>query len=102
MIVRVDHALATPILDLLIDPLRGWTGATDSRQILGFVDLDSCPENIKIEPAPPFPLIGLGNHHHPLADALDAIIEPPVSAEMLLRQVSRTPHAAAVAVQLLR
>ena len=70
---------------------------------LGFVDLDACPDEMRIDPLPPFPLIGLGDRiTHPLAAALDAIIEPPVRADVLIRQVGRVPHAAAVAVQLLR
>src|SRR5262249_28140963 len=51
---------------------------------------------------PPFPLVGLGNPAHPLAAALDAVVESPISADALIRQVARSPHAAAVAIQLLR
>jgi enoyl-CoA hydratase/carnithine racemase len=51
---------------------------------------------------PPFPLIGLGDPGHPAAGALDAILETPVSAEALIRQVTRAPNAAAATVQLLR
>jgi hypothetical protein len=47
-------------------------------------------------------VIGLGDPAHPLAAALDAVVEPPVSAELLARQVLATPRAAAVIVQLLR
>lgn len=88
--------------DLLIDPRQGWSGATDTWQPLGFVDLSECPQNVHWKGLPPFPLIGFGDPAHPLAGTLDAIVEPPVSIEALIRQVTRAPRAAAVAVQLLR
>lgn len=47
---------------------------------------------------PPFPLIGMD----PAAVMADAIVEAPASAEGLIAQVTARPHAAAVAVQLLR
>ena len=71
-------------------------------QPLGFVDLQACTADIRIGSLPPFPLIGLGDATHPLASALDAVVESPVSVEALVRQVKQAPHAAAVAVQLLR
>jgi enoyl-CoA hydratase/carnithine racemase len=89
--------------DLLIDPSRGWLGASDSWQPLGFVDLGAWPDNAQLGVLPPFPLIGLADcAAHPLAAALDASVEPPVSAEALIRQITRAPRAAAVAIQLLR
>ena len=88
--------------DLLIDPRQGWSGATDTWQPLGFVDLSACPQNVHWKGLPPFPLIGLGDPAHPLAGTLDAIVEPPVSIEALIRQVTRAPRAAAAAAQLLR
>jgi len=88
--------------DLLIDPSRAWLGSSDSWQPLGFVDLGACPQDLTLEALPPFPLIGLGDPAHPLASALDAVIEPPVSVDALVRQTQRAPHAAAVAIQLLR
>jgi enoyl-CoA hydratase len=88
--------------DLLIDPSRG-LGASDSWQPLGFVDLEAWPDNSQLDVLPPFPLIGLADcAAHPLAAALDASVEPPVSAEALIRQIARAPRAAAVAIQLLR
>lgn len=95
------------IQDLLIDPLQKgpsfvWHGPADSWQPLGFVDLDTCPGEARMEVLPPFPVVGLGDSTHPLAGALDAVIEPPISAETLLREVERAPQAAATAVQLLR
>jgi enoyl-CoA hydratase len=90
--------------DLLID-LRTRRGASewaDAWQPLGLVDLQACPANIHMGSLPPFPLIGLGDAAHPLAPTLDAVVESPVSVDALVRQVGRAPHAAAVAVQLLR
>ncbi len=90
------------VQDYLIDPLDKWSGSTESWQPLGFVDLDSCPGAARLDVLPPFPLIGIGDPTHPLADSLDAVVEAPISADTLLREVGRVPHAAAVAVQLLR
>ncbi len=89
------------IQDLLIDPFQKWSGS-DAWPPLGFVDLDACAHEARIDGLPPFPVIGLGDPTHPLAGALDAIIEPPISADALLREVGRAPRAAAAAVQLLR
>ncbi|HEV7445671.1 MAG TPA: enoyl-CoA hydratase/isomerase family protein [Steroidobacteraceae bacterium] len=98
----VEQAVLKQAKDLLIDPARGWSGASDSWQPLGFVDLHACPDNVRFEALPPFPVIGLGEPAHPLARALDAIVEPPVSVDALIRQTRRAPRAAAVAIQLLR
>ena len=102
MIQRVEHVVPKQAEDLLIDPSRGWPQATDSWQPLGIVDLSACPHNLQLQSLPPFPVIGLGDPAHPVAGALDAIVEPPVSLEALIRQTTRAPHAAAVAIQLLR
>lgn len=88
--------------DLLIDPSQGWLGASDSWQPLGFVDLEAWPHDTQLDALPPFPVIGLGDPAHPAAAALDAIVEPPISADALIRQITRAPNAAAVTVQLLR
>lgn len=88
--------------DLLLDPTRAGLGWAESWQPLGFLDLRTCPSELTIEALPPFPVIGFGNPAHPLAARLDAMVEPPVSADALIRQATRAPHAAAVAVQLLR
>ena len=87
---------------LLLDPAEAGLGWAESWQPLGFLDLRTCPRDLRIETLPPFPLIGLGDPAHPLAGRLDAMVEPPVSADALIRQATRAPHAAAVAVQLLR
>lgn len=87
--------------DFLIDP-AGWVDASESWRPLGFIDLDTWPHDVGIDVLPPFPVIGLGNRSHPCIVKLDAVVERPVSAESLLRQVERAPHAAAVTVELLR
>jgi enoyl-CoA hydratase/carnithine racemase len=51
---------------------------------------------------PVFPVIGIGARRPPLAGALDAVIEAPVTAEGLVEQIEARPRAAAVIVQLLR
>ena len=90
--------------DLFIDLRTGRAAPewADVWQPLGLVDLQACPTDIRIAALPPFPLIGWGDATHPLASALDAVVESPVSAEALLRQVKQAPRAAAIAVQLLR
>lgn len=90
--------------DLLIDlrTLRVGSDWADAWQPLGFVDLQACPADIRIGSLPPFPLIGLGDATHPLAPALDAVVESPISAEALVRQIAGAPRAAALAAQLLR
>jgi enoyl-CoA hydratase len=99
--------------EYLIDPFAVALGAVDSWQPLGIVDLSAYPADVKALNSaalgrdmpfvlPPFPLIGLGDPSHPLAPALDAIVEPPVSVEALIRKITRAPRAAAATVQLLR
>ena len=67
---------------------------------LAFVDLGTAVD-VEFAP-PPFPLIGVGDPAHPLTRRLDAVIEPPMTADSLLRSVAANPRAAAVAVDLLR
>ena len=98
----MDPNLLAQIQDLLLDPTRFGLASSDAWQPLGFVDLDSCSEQPCIEALPPFPVIGIGARNHPVAARLDTVVESPVSVETLIRQVRRTPHAAAVTVQLLR
>lgn len=90
------------IQDLLIDPSKGWPSAASPWQPLGFLDLAACSPDTRIESLPPFPVIGLGDSTHPIAKTLDAVVEPPVSVEALIRQISLAPHTAAIAMQLLR
>lgn len=72
----------------------------DARPV-GFVDLAAWPADFAI-PDAHFPLIGLGDPAHPLARRLDAVIEPPVSAESILETVRKAPKAAAACAHLLR
>lgn len=87
-------------LTIVADRLSAGAEAFDGP--LAFVDLsrpDDWPEVIAL---PPCPVIGLGDPVHPAAARLDAVVEAPVSAEGLIRQVTASPQAAAVTVQLLR
>ncbi len=68
---------------------------------LAFIDLESCLSDTRIAEAS-IPLVGIGDRAHPAAPALDAIIEEPISADAIARQVERAPKAASVAMQLLR
>jgi enoyl-CoA hydratase len=98
----VEQAVRMQPQDFLIDPSKGWSCASEAWQPVGFVALDAWPDGAQPGALPPFPLIGFGDAAHPAAGALDAIVEPPVSADALLRQIVRAPRAAAVATQLLR
>jgi enoyl-CoA hydratase len=69
---------------------------------LAFVDLDTCDGATQFESLPPFPLIGIGERNHPLGATLDAVLESPIDAATLIKQVELAPRAAAVTVQLLR
>lgn len=92
----MDPASLTLPANRLFGGFEGWDGP------LAFVDLDRTrywPEALAL---PPFPVIGLGDPGHPLAEKLDAVVEAPMSAETVARQVATTPNAAAVTVQLLR
>ena len=90
------------IAALTVDAGRLWTGEVPLNLPLAFVDLaatDALPDRFAL---PPCPLIGLGDPAHPLAANLDAVIEAPVSAESLAKQVLAMPKAAEVIVGLLR
>jgi hypothetical protein len=86
----------------LCDVRYPWSRRADSWQPLGIVDLQICPTDVQIGILPPFPLIGVGDAAHPVAQRLDAIVEPPVTIDAMTRQIARAPRAAAVTVQLLR
>jgi enoyl-CoA hydratase/carnithine racemase len=89
-------------VDLTIEAQRLWPGDSGWEAPLAFIDLGK--ENGAPAPLvlPPFPVIGIGDRRHRLAPLLDAVIEPPVGAELVVRQVLAAPQAAAVTVQLLR
>lgn len=87
---------------LLIDPQRLVLPWADEVPPLGLVDLDAVDAEAGPIILPPFPLLGLGSTGHPLAAQLDAVIEPPVTAEALIENIGRQPEATSVLVQLLR
>jgi enoyl-CoA hydratase/carnithine racemase len=89
------------VADLMIDARRLWPGESAWDGPLAFVDLDH-PQAPEMLALPPCPVIGLGDGAHPLAAMLDAVIEAPVTAEAILRQVLAAPRAAAAIVELLR
>jgi enoyl-CoA hydratase len=89
-------------LDFWLDPVEWARGAAADGRPLAFLNLQACPADFRLASLPPFPLIGVGSAGHPLAAMLDAIVEAPISADALIRQIVRAPRAAATAVQLLR
>lgn len=86
----------TVAADRLLGGLERWRGP------LALVDLDDTQTLPEAPILPACPVIGFGDPAHPLAGALDAVIEAPVSAAALARQVGAAPNAAAVTAQLLR
>lgn len=88
--------------ELMIDAGQLWPGEAAPDLPLAFVDLDVVRQSPDAIALPPVPVIGLGDPKHPLAGQLDAVVEAPVTAEGLARQVIVSPHSAAVTVQLLR
>jgi hypothetical protein len=89
------------VAELTIDAQRLWRGENGWDAPLAFVELGEAMDMPEVT-LPPFPVIGIGDRTHPLAPMLDAVIEPPVGAELLARQVLAAPQAAAFTVQLLR
>lgn len=87
---------------LTIDVRRLWPGESAPDAPLAFVDLAAADDWPEVLALPPYPVVGLGPHDHPLAALLDTVIEPPVSAETVARAVLANSTAAAVTVQLLR
>ena len=86
----------------LIDPRRLWPGETAGDGPVAVVDCEAArdwPDELVL---PPYPVIGLGDRAHPLAAQLDAVIEPAVPLDSVLRQVVARPYAAATIVELLR
>lgn len=86
----------------MLDWQRLWPGEAAWDAPIALIDLDAAgevPDGLKL---PPCPVIGIGDAANPLAAYLDAVVEPPVTVEALLRQVLAMPNAAAVTVQLLR
>lgn len=69
---------------------------------MAFLDLTRISPDGVIPSLPGFPLVGIGSPDHPLANRLDAMIEPRFSCEAVLRSVVAQPTAARVVTQLLR
>jgi enoyl-CoA hydratase/carnithine racemase len=92
----------TDIAELTIDARQLWHGEQPADRPLVFIDLDATSEWPDAPSLPPCPVIGLCSRDHPLAALLDTVIEPPVTAIAIMRQVFAAPNAAAVTVQLLR
>ena len=79
-----------------------WPPPTDLSQPLALIDLERWSDDAGLGALPPFPVVGLGDRTHRIAASLDAVIEPPIPVEALVRSVSQSPKAAAILVQLLR
>ncbi|MCB2059949.1 MAG: enoyl-CoA hydratase/isomerase family protein [Novosphingobium sp.] len=88
--------------ELTIDARRLWPGEMPWEGPLAFIDLEGVTEVPDEIVLPPCPVVGIGDGNHPLAKSLDAVVEPPVSAEALAKQVLDMPRSAAIVVQLLR
>jgi hypothetical protein len=87
--------------ELTIDPLALSREEAVRDEPLVFVDLSSASQPADIV-LPPYPVVGIGKASHPLAEALDAVVERPVTASAIAEQVLAHPRAAAAIVQLLR
>lgn len=51
---------------------------------------------------PPVPVVGIGEAKSDIAGAMDVIVASPIEADRLLRKISANPHAATIAVHVLR
>ncbi|WP_375398159.1 enoyl-CoA hydratase/isomerase family protein [uncultured Sphingomonas sp.] len=86
-----------------IDPAALSWARFDRALPIAFVDLGRVDADDPFgHHLPPFPIVGLGDRHHPAGTRLDAVVEHPVTAAALARSVAAHPRAAAVTVQLLR
>jgi enoyl-CoA hydratase len=90
------------IADFMLDARRLSPDEAVRDGPLVVIDLAATPEDPGEIHMPPCPVIGIGDAAHPLAESLDAVVEPPVDAGSLARQVCAQPRAAAVIVELLR
>lgn len=90
------------LASLTIPAARLTLGQGPWTEALAVIDLDresGAPGDFRL---PACPAIGIGDPGHPLANALDAVIEPPVSLDRVVGQVLQRPMAAATVVALLR
>lgn len=69
---------------------------------IGIVDLDREPDSPSQLVLPPYPVIGVGNRAHPMAGAVDTIVEPPYRIEALIAAARAQPLAVMTVTQLLR
>lgn len=94
-----------PVMDIapfVIAPARLWDQSAPPDLPIAFVDLDTDTPWPDTWSAPPCPLVGLGDRSHPHAAALDAVIEPPVSAAGIAALVARQSLAAQAFIALMR
>jgi hypothetical protein len=98
----VNAKLIAQVERFIVDPSQAAVDIGGDWQPLGVIDLDMCASTVRLRHLPAFPVIGIGDPLHPLAASLDAILEPPIDIEAIIRQCERFPHASASVVQLLR
>lgn len=90
---------------MIDDRLEPWMLNADWREDLRLfvvVDLANWDPAIAIEPRPPIPVIAVGSALHPRAGQADIHLETDTSLKTLATAITRTPHAAAIIVDLLR
>jgi hypothetical protein len=99
----VAPELRAAVADFLLEPMQLEVAAADSSPLpLAIIDLEHWPEGLPFDVHLPFPVIGMGSREHPRAAALDTVIEPPVTAQQLIEQITAAPRAAAAIAHLLR
>jgi len=86
----------------MIPPERLWSGETPWSDSIAIVDLNTAPADSRRLVLPACPVLGIGSAEHSFAAFLDCVVETPVSAEAVARQVLAKPRAAAVVTGLLR
>ncbi len=90
------------VAEFIMDASRLWPGEAPWTKPLAFIDLSRTTDIGNELALPPCPVIGIGDAEGPLASCLDAVLQEPVGAEVLVRQVEAAPRAAAAIAQLLR
>jgi hypothetical protein len=71
-------------------------------QAIGFVDLASEPSGDTPVILPPFPVVGLGERDHPLAERLDTVLEAPHRVEAVIEVAHSQPLAAMTVTHVMR
>lgn len=85
--------------------LEPWMLLSDWREderLWLWIDLATWPLDLRPDPLPPVPVIGVGPPGHPQAHRVDALIEPGFSLDRIARNIKAFPQAAATTIQLLR